>query len=57
MDKNEHKDEHKTTPADIELVPPIFAPPHYDDGFVGGGCFAVVFLIGFVVYLFVKCST
>lgn len=56
MDKNEHKNEHKTTPADIELVPPIFAPPHYDDGFVGGGCFAVVFLIGFVLYLFVKCG-
>lgn len=51
MDKNEHE----TTPADVELVPTIFAPPHYDDGyFDGSGCVAIVFLIGFVLYLFVK---
>ena len=55
MDKNEHKNEHETTPADIELIPTIFAPPHYDDGyFDGSGCIAIVFAIGFVVYLFIK---
>ena len=55
MDKNEHKNEHESTPADVELIPTIFAEPHYDDGYSdGSGCVAIALLIGFVVYLFIK---
>lgn len=54
MDKNEHK----RTPADIELIPPIFDEPSFlekvdEFSFDCCGCATFLCLMGFMAFLFI----